>query len=84
MQMTLDLTGNKKETKKSRLMQRAINCLKANPDGLTADEIANLIGHDWWSVRPRMTDLRKKGHLINTGNKRRNVSGTPATVWRAR
>ncbi len=84
MQMTLDLTGNKKETKKSRLMQRAINCLKANPDGLTADEIAKLIGYEWWSVRPRMTDLRKKGHLINTGSKRPNVSGTPATVWRAR
>ena len=85
MQMTLDLGAKKERTNNSKLLRRqALNCLKANPQGLTADEIAELIGRNWWSVRPRMTELKDRGHLIKTGIKRRNVSGTPATVWRAR
>ena len=85
MQMTLDLGAKKERTNNSKLLRRqALNCLKANPQGLTADEIAELIGRNWWSVRPRMTELKDRGHLIRTGIKRRNDTGGLATVWRAR
>lgn len=85
MQMTLDLGAKKERTNNSKLLQQqALSCLKANPQGLTPDEVAGLIGRRIGSIRPRFTELKDMGHLIRTGNKRRNDTGGLATVWRAR
>ena len=85
MQMTLDLGAPIERTNNSKLLRRqALNCLKANPQGLTPDEVAELLGRGIGSIRPRFTELKDLGHLIRTGIKRRNDTGGLATVWRAR
>ena len=50
-------------------------------DMFTADEMAAEIGEDVLSVRPRMTELFRKGKIVKTPLRRANKSGKKATVW---
>jgi len=50
-------------------------------DMFTADEMAAEIGEDVLSVRPRMTELFRKGRIVKTPLRRANKSGKKATVW---
>ena len=52
--------------------------------GLTADELANCLGLDRWSVQPRTSELRRKGLIRDSGLRRPNLSGRSAIVWVAR
>lgn len=49
----------------------------------TVDEVCAIAGYPRYSLQPRFTELRKKGLIRDTGNRRRNVSGANAIVWRA-
>lgn len=49
---------------------------------MTADEIADRIGRGILAIRPRVSELRKKNHVIDTGERRTNLSGRTAAVWR--
>lgn len=55
----------------------------AYPKGLTADEIAKLLGESVLCVRPRCSELRAAGLIEQTPDRRRNDSGMTAAVWRA-
>lgn len=58
-------------------------CLKSLAKGpMSADECAVDIGESILSVRPRFSELLKKGKVIDTGLRRRNDSGRAAKVWR--
>lgn len=48
---------------------------------MTADEIAVKVGETALAIRPRVTELGNAGLLVDTGDRRTNVSGRPATVW---
>jgi hypothetical protein len=54
-----------------------------SPDGLTADETAQLLKESVLSVRPRVSELKALGLIVATGERRRNASGMSANVWRA-
>lgn len=56
-------------------------CLMANPDGLTADECAVMMGETVLSVRPRLTELKQLRQIVPAGIKRPNASGLMAAVW---
>ena len=56
----------------------------SNSTGLTADEIAANLGESILSIRPRVSELAKRGLVIKTDRTRRNHSGKAAIVWRAR
>ena len=58
---------------------RVFQALKAGPS--TADECACRIGESVLSVRPRMTELKAMGKVIDTGVRRKNASGRRAAVW---
>ncbi|HEX2114214.1 MAG TPA: hypothetical protein VHM01_07395 [Alphaproteobacteria bacterium] len=62
--------------------RRIIALLTQHPAGLTADEIAQHLGWAVLFARPRVTELNKLGKIVATGEKRRNVSGMNAKVWR--
>lgn len=64
------------------LRGRALDLLKG--EALTADEVAARLNRSILSVRPRISELRAKGLVENTGERRVNVSGKQAAVWRAR
>lgn len=50
--------------------------------GLTADEAAKRLGLSILSIRPRVTELRQRKLLTDTGERRKNESGCSARVLR--
>lgn len=60
---------------------RTLAAIKAAPGGLTADEAAANIGESILTVRPRVAELRRYGQVMDSGARRRNVSGHTAIVW---
>lgn len=48
---------------------------------MTPDEMANYLGMDKLSVRPRFSELRAKNLIMDTGERRANGSGKKAIVW---
>lgn len=51
------------------------------PFGLTADEAAEVLGMDRWSIQPRVSELKKKGLILDSGLRRFNSTGKRAIVW---
>lgn len=50
----------------------------------TADEVAAALNESLLTIRPRISELYKKGLIEDTGIRRVNDSGKLATVWRAK
>jgi hypothetical protein len=50
--------------------------------GLTADEMAFLLNVSILSIRPRFTELVRMGVIEDSGERRKNQSGSNVTVWR--
>lgn len=58
-------------------------CRRALRDGpATADEIAGRLGQSILSIRPRLSELKQSGEVVDTGERRPNASGRPAKVLR--
>lgn len=58
-------------------------CLKALAKGpMTADEVADDIGETPFATRPRLTELKLAGRIVDDGTRRRNASGRSAKCWR--
>ena len=49
--------------------------------GLTADELAARLEMDRSSVQPRTSELRRKGLIRDSGQRRANATGKKAIVW---
>lgn len=49
--------------------------------GLTADEVAERLNSDRWSIQPRTSELKAKGLIADSKARRRNVTGKRAVVW---
>ena len=47
----------------------------------TADEVADKLKLSVLAVRPRITELQRKGEIRATFRRRRNASGRNAIVW---
>lgn len=48
----------------------------------TADECAEALNENILSIRPRVSELRLRGFLIETGERRPSSSGRSSHVWR--
>ncbi|WP_267381770.1 MULTISPECIES: hypothetical protein [unclassified Sphingomonas] len=66
----------------SRLRALVFRTLHSNPAGLTVDEACALVGLPRYSIQPRFSELRRAGSIRDTGQRRINVSGARAIVWR--
>ena len=64
------------------LRSRCLAALEDSVFGMTADEVATQLGEDILSVRPRISELNKRGLIRDTGFRRRNASGASAKTWR--
>jgi hypothetical protein len=62
-----------------RLAQGAIR--DAGLHGLTADELAARLAMDRWSIQPRTSELKLKGLIRDSGQRRPNCTGKLAIVW---
>jgi predicted ArsR family transcriptional regulator len=49
---------------------------------MTADEVAEQIGQTVLAIRPRCSELRVMGLIEPSGERRQNISGREAHVWR--
>lgn len=71
--------------KLGRLQRRALVSIRdAGPHGLTADELAARLDMARWSIQPRTTELKRKGLIRDSGQRRPNCTGKLAIVWIAR
>lgn len=62
-----------------RMAERAIR--EAGAAGLTADELASRLEMERWSIQPRTSELRRKGRIRDSGQRRPNRTGKRAIVW---
>lgn len=62
-----------------RMAQAAIH--EAGEQGLTADELAAQLRMDRWSIQPRTSELKQKGLIHDSGQRRANSTGKLAIVW---
>lgn len=62
-----------------RMTQAAIR--DAAEHGLTADELAARLEMDRWSIQPRTSELKRKGLIRDSGQRRPNATGKLAIVW---
>lgn len=62
-----------------RIAQTAIR--DAGAHGLTADEVAARLNIDRCSIQPRTSELKRKGHIRDSGQRRPNATGKLAIVW---
>jgi hypothetical protein len=62
-----------------RLAEAAIR--QAGWLGLTADELAARLDMDRWSIQPRTSELKRKGLIRDSGQRRPNATGKLAIVW---
>lgn len=54
---------------------------KAGRHGAIGDEIADRLGWEKFRVRPRISELRKVGKIIDSGRRRKGAAGVSAIVW---
>jgi hypothetical protein len=67
-----------------RLQRMALEAIRlAGPEGRTADELATVLKLDRWTVQPRTSELRRKGMIYDSGQRRQNATGKRAIVWTA-
>jgi len=64
-------------------LQRLAEGTIRNPGthGLTADELAARLDTDRWSIQPRTSELKRKGLIQDSGQRRPNSTGKLAIVW---
>lgn len=62
-----------------RMAERAIR--DAGWLGLTADELAARLEMDRYSIQPRTSELKRKGLIRDSGQRRPNCTGKLAIVW---
>lgn len=68
--------------KLGNLQRQALAAIRdAGSYGLTADELAAKLGLDRWSIQPRTSELKRKGSIRDSGNRRHNCTGKMAIVW---
>lgn len=53
----------------------------AGARGLTADELADVLGCDRYTIQPRTSELRLKRMIGDSGQRRLNRTGKKAIVW---
>ena len=61
--------------------KEVLDYLKENRAGATADAIAYALKYSILTVRPRVSELRRLGTIVDSGRRGANASGHNAIVW---
>lgn len=71
-------------SKSQHLRVQVLAYLKTVKTPQTSDEIADALGKDFISVRPRLTELRNAGQIEDSGVRRKGRYGRPTIAWKVR
>ena len=63
------------------LRDKVLQTIAATPAGITADEIATKLNKSPFSVRPRVSELRRLGEIRPADSRGKNESGMTASLW---
>ena len=63
------------------LRDQVLRTFQQAPRGLTADAVADRLGKSILSVRPRVSELRRRGEIRPASHRGKNDSGLSATIW---
>lgn len=63
-----------------RRQRQVLDGLGAGPKN--AEQISELIGVHWYLVRPRLTELERKGLVVKTGERGRSALGGQSSLYR--
>jgi hypothetical protein len=77
---TSEQAAREVESEASHLRAACYRCLLEQPS--TADEVAAKLGRSVLAIRPRISELVAKFRVIETPQRRKNVSGKWAAVWK--
>lgn len=69
--------------KAATLRQMALAALREAGEPLTADEVATRLCMDRLSIRPRITELKNAGRVVDSGQRGTTRAGKTAVKWRA-
>lgn len=72
------------EPRAPRLRRLTLEALRAHPAGLTADEIADVVGEAPANIRPRCSELYGDGVIQRTNIRRTNRNNRTQIVWKAK
>jgi predicted ArsR family transcriptional regulator len=65
------------------LREDVLRAIRASGEwGMTADEVAARLRLTPFTTRPRCTELRAAGLIVDSGQRRANASGRAAIVWK--
>jgi len=63
------------------VLQEVLAWLDSHSEGATADDIAVALRRNPLTVRPRLSELRRRGLVKDSGRRGRNASGKSAIIW---
>lgn len=69
--------------KAATLRQMALDALREAGEPLTADEVAARLRMDRLSIRPRITELKDMGRVLDSGLRGKTRARKTAVKWRA-
>lgn len=81
---TTSLEAYESVTPKLNSIQKEVLALfkEVGEDGLTDEELSNLMGSNASTYRTRRSELVQKGVLVDSGLRRKLLSGRNAIVWK--
>lgn len=68
--------------KAATLRQMALEALREADEPLTADEVAARLRMDRLSIRPRLTELKNLGRVVDSGQRGTTLAGKSAVKWK--
>ncbi|WP_298196746.1 hypothetical protein [Novosphingobium sp.] len=66
---------------KSRERQAMVLISANAANGCTSDEVADTLGWERYSSRPRLSTLKARGEIVDSGKRRKGTSGRNQAVW---
>jgi hypothetical protein len=79
---TSQAAGARIEGKAGALRAAVLQALRNAAQPMTADEVAVILREDKLSIRPRFTELRNAGKILDSGERGRTDSGSTCIKWR--
>lgn len=67
--------------KKMPLRVQVLTALDHAKNGLTSEEISDLLGIEYGSIQPRTSELQLLGAVKDSGRRRKNRRGRKVIVW---